>query len=109
MVFITAIASAASADVSPELDPFRVKPIEFASKEVCPVGLECNDDISKPQKGVKFAVKGGPSCPRPPKGNIAGYESIEFANFDKSHSIWDPIELDQCTHKDCSDNIVNIS
>lgn len=33
---------------------------------------------------------------------------IEFANFEKLYSIWNPIELDECTHKDCSENIVNI-
>lgn len=74
LIFAVALASTIHASVNTELSPFRAKvierSIELASKEVCPVGSACDDDISRPRQGVKsikLAVKKGPSCPRPPK------------------------------------------
>ena len=74
LALTVALVSTTYVSTNTELDPFRVKviemPIELVAKEVCPVGLECDDDISRPRnesKLVKCAVKNGPSCPRPPK------------------------------------------
>ncbi|MCX4027576.1 hypothetical protein H0A36_25240 [Endozoicomonas sp. SM1973] len=73
MVFILAIniTSAVSAGVSTELDPFRVKQetsIEFALGGPHWPKPPKEDNATR-YGSIAFAVKDGPSCPRPPKGS----------------------------------------